>query len=97
MGSRLGSPNAAEPVWLEPLRARRPACMGPVAWNAYLDGVRTEAIGDPALRRLLERGYMPNYCTGCTNAYANEMLAQNRCFPLNAKRLRRKKEAIDAQ
>jgi hypothetical protein len=96
MGSRFGAPNKADPIWLEPLTKRRPACMGPIAWNAYLEGVRIEAIGDPSLRRLLERGWMPNYCAGCTNDYANQMLVENRCFPLNAKRLRRKKEAINA-
>lgn len=90
MGSRFTSPNKAQPIWLSVLRAERPACMDVQQWNTYLEGVRTDAMARPELRRRLERGGSVDYCQGCSSERSAQMREQGRCTPAKAK------EASDA-
>ena len=61
----------------------RPACFADqAAWQLYLDGVRNEAMSDPALRRTMERGRMPRYCAQCAEAHRTAMESAGRCNPL---------------
>lgn len=60
----------------------RPACFSREAWALYLTGVQGEAMGDKAMRRRLERGWMPRYCESCTAKHRAAMAAAQLCHPL---------------
>lgn len=59
-----------------------PPCFTAEAWQTFLRGVQLEAIGDKAMRRRLERGWMPRYCESCTPEHRAAMSAAGRCEPL---------------
>ena len=59
----------------------RPPCFTESAWALFLSGVQGEAMGDKAMRRRLERGWMPRYCECCTPEHRACMKAAGKCEP----------------
>lgn len=58
-----------------------PPCFTDDSWALFLTGVRAEAMDDKAMRRRLERGYMPRYCESCTPEHRARMQAAQKCEP----------------
>lgn len=82
MGGRFNKPQAEPLAWMVVLVDDRPACFSAPAWELFLTGVQTEAMGDKAMRKRLERGWMPRYCESCTPEHRAAMSAAGRCEPL---------------
>lgn len=60
-----------------------PACFTDQTWALFLSGVRDEAMGDKAMRRRLERGWLPRYCADCTPEHRAAMALLGKCEPLD--------------
>lgn len=80
--SRWNSPNNNWPTWAVVLLDERPACFSDESWAEYLTAVHGVAMADPALRKRLERGGMPEYCADCTQAHRQAMERDSSCWPL---------------
>lgn len=63
------------------LADERPACFDAPGWQRFLRGVQKEAMGDSAMRRRLERGWMPRYCESCTPEHRAAMVLAGLCEP----------------
>ena len=82
MGDRWNRAQVEPLAWMVVLAEERPACFRQDAWELFLTGVQAEAMGDKAMRRRLERGWMPRYCESCTPEHRAVMAAAGQCQPL---------------
>lgn len=82
MLGRWNKPQTKPLLWMAVLLDECPPCFSAPAWAEFLRGVQAEAMGDQAMRRRLERGWMPRYCESCTAQHRATMTAATRCHPI---------------